>query len=292
MKTTLTTLLGIVCIPLLIHATPDTYFGQDLNTLPPVGPGSDNPTRLTNHPNADLAAGRFLSRLEGVATETFESFADRSTPASITFGPDTATLIGTPTVYNVPTNTYAGTFPISGDQFLMLLANTPSFFRIDFSTPQAAFGFYATDVEVAQLRISLVTSNGQRTDLTVPTLPEGQPSGSVLFFGVIDTQAPFITVEFARVGPSIDGFGFDNMTIGRLEQVHPEPASLGIGLYAGLDVTGTPGATYRIEYALSLPSTNWTALTNIVLPLSPYFFVDRDSVTNHGRRFYRAITIE
>jgi hypothetical protein len=292
MKSTLMTMLGIVCMPQLIHATPDTYFGQDLNTLPAVGPGPDDPTRLTIHPNADLAASRFLSRLEGIATEMFDSIPAGSTPASLAFGPDTATFTGSPSVYNVPENTFAGTFPISGDQFLMLLANSPSFFRIDFSTAQAAFGFYATDVEVAQLKVSLVTSSGQRTDLTVPTLPEGQPTGSALFFGVIDTQAPFVTVEFSRVGPSIDGFGFDNMTIGRLEQVHPEPPSAEIAMYPGIQITGTVGTTYRIEYTLDLATPNWNTLAQIALPTSPYIYFDPLPVNQTPRRFYRVSAVE
>lgn len=295
-KAALALVIGITCLPLLTQAAPNTYFGWDTNMLPPAGPGDDNPTRLTNHPNADLAAARFLSRLVGVATETFESFADQSNPTSLTFGPDTATLTGSPVVYNVPTNTYAGTFPISGDQFLLLLANSPSFFRIDFNTAQAAFGFYATDIEVARLGVALVTADGQRTSLTVPAPAGEQPSGSVFFFGVIDTDSPFTTVEFAREGTSLDGFGFDNLTIGRPEQVQPEPAFLAIsltnGLAARIELTGTPGATYRIDCAVSLPPTNWTALTTNLLPASPFVFVHSEPVTSHSHRFYRAIAVE
>jgi hypothetical protein len=288
-------LVGMLFLHLQIKATPDTYFGQDLNRLPPAGPGADNPSRLTDHPHSDFAEKRFLSRLTGVNTETFESFVDQSSPSSLTFGTDVATLTGSPLIYNVPTDTSYGTFPISGNRFLVLDANSSSFFRIDFNSPQAAFGFYATDIEVAQLKISLVASSGGRTELTLPTFSAENPTlptGSVLFFGVIDTESPFVTVEFNRIGFSGDGFGFDNMTIGRLTQVHPEPATLELGIYAGLNIYGTTGALYRIEYTGSPTSTNWTALTNITLPTSPYFYVDRGSVTNYGRRFYRAVTVE
>jgi hypothetical protein len=271
MKITLAAVLAALALRSLSHAAPTTFFGQDLNTLPPAGPGSDNPTRLTVHPEADEAANRFLSRLVGVATETFESFPDQSSPAMLTFGPDTATLTGGPVVYNVPTNTFNGTFPISGDQFLLLVAQSSSFFRINFSTPQAAFGFYATDVEVAQLRITLVATNGNRTELTVPTFSAENPTlptGSVLFFGVIDTEAPFVTVEFARIGASVDGFGFDNMTIGRVGQVGPPRLDIRVserldGRVSEVELSwaSLTNETYRVDFRSDLTTIVWTPLT-------------------------------
>jgi len=73
----------------------------------------------------------------------------------------------------------------------------------------------------------------------------------------------------------------------------PVPASLGIRLAAGqsasLSITGTPGATYRIESAAALPSTNWTTLTNLYLSVSPGFYTDTASGANSARRFYRAV---
>jgi len=71
-----------------------------------------------------------------------------------------------------------------------------------------------------------------------------------------------------------------------------EPAQLNIGLYAGIDIRGTTGATYRVEFTTDLPaapSTNWTVLTNIVLPSSPYFYLDRESAASRGTRLYRAV---
>ena len=279
-----------VCL-LTAHAAPVVYFGEDLNPSQQINEQPDNPARLTNYPSSTLAANRFRSRLTGVATENFESFTPGSSPTTVTFGSDTATLSGSSAIYDVPTNTFSGTYPTSGNTFLQLVSLSPGFFAIDFSTAQAAFGLFATDIEVAQLQIILVTEAGTRTTLTLAsTLP--QASGGMTFFGIIDTQSPFIRVEFSRVGNQEDGFGFDDMTIGRAEQVHPEPASLDIGLYAGIEITGTVGATYRVEYSVTLSNTNWTALTNIVLPSSPYLYFDAQSVTNHAQRSYRAVTVE
>jgi hypothetical protein len=67
------------------------------------------------------------------------------------------------------------------------------------------------------------------------------------------------------------------------------PASLSVGLHAGLRITGTTGATYRIEFVNQVGATNWTALTNVTLPVSPYFWADPDSATNHAHRYYRVV---
>ena len=130
----------------------------------------------------------------------------------------------------------------------------------------------------------------------MPTPAGEQPSGSVFFFAVIHTDFPFKSVKFSREGAAQDGFGFDNLTIGRLEQIHPEPALLAVSLPSGanprLELTGTPGATYRIDYAMSLPTASWTPLTTNLLPASPFVFVDTEPVSAQSRRFYRAVTIE
>ena len=69
-----------------------------------------------------------------------------------------------------------------------------------------------------------------------------------------------------------------------------QPASLSVGLHAGLRIAGTTGATYRIEFVNQVDATNWMTLTNLTLPASPYFWADPDSVTNQSRRYYRAVT--
>ncbi len=64
---------------------------------------------------------------------------------------------------------------------------------------------------------------------------------------------------------------------------------LGLNWYAGLSIGGPVGARYRVEYANALGDTNlWIAVTNIVLPASPFLWVDPDSPAA-TKRFYRAI---
>ncbi len=63
---------------------------------------------------------------------------------------------------------------------------------------------------------------------------------------------------------------------------------LSLNMYAGLTIVGQPAATYEIDYENSLSSSNWMVLTNIVLPVSPYFYVDTSSPFSSSR-FYRAL---
>lgn len=95
------------------------------------------------------------------------------------------------------------------------------------------------------------------------------------------TNAPNIEVDFDDV----------RLSAGPI----PVAATLSISL-AGtqptLSLVGTTGATYRVEYALSLPVTNWTTLTNLVLPTSPQLLVDPQAVANQTTRFYRAALVE
>jgi formylglycine-generating enzyme required for sulfatase activity len=62
--------------------------------------------------------------------------------------------------------------------------------------------------------------------------------------------------------------------------------------YPGLTITGTVGATYPIQYvnAVSNVNSTWITLTNLVLPSSPYLFLDT-SAPNVQKRFYRETNV-
>jgi len=66
---------------------------------------------------------------------------------------------------------------------------------------------------------------------------------------------------------------------------------LDLHMYAGVSIKGRVGGTYRIEYTESLATpVQWIALTNIVsLPVTPYVFIDFDSV-GQPQRFYRVVS--
>jgi len=58
-------------------------------------------------------------------------------------------------------------------------------------------------------------------------------------------------------------------------------------MYAGINIAGGVGRTYNVDAQNDLNST-WLNLTNIVLPSSPFLFLDVDS-PQYPRRFYRAV---
>jgi hypothetical protein len=204
-----------------------TYFGEDL------GP------RSTPGPNSQAAETAFLAMLTGVATEDFEGFATGTAPPIVlTFGSDTATLTGGGYYAEIRDSTthipVFGRFPTSGIKYL----NTNATFSVAFSSPQAAFGFYGTDIGDFSGQLSLTLTDGGTTNLTIPHTVSA-PNASVLYFGLTVSSAAetFTAIQFGTTTGD-DSFGFDDMTIGRLEQIIPEPSTLAIwSLLATLGIT-------------------------------------------------------
>ena len=72
----------------------------------------------------------------------------------------------------------------------------------------------------------------------VPNTQQG-PGGSVLYFGFIRTEGDVSSITFGNTAPGVDFFGFDDFSIGTLEQVSliPLPSAGAMGL-AGLMIVG------------------------------------------------------
>ena len=190
-------------------AQPTTFFGED------TGLGEN--TRLTNHPNADAARDAFIAQLTNPGTEDFESFADDTyAPLPVDFGAaGTATLQGTGYVNAVPTGTNGvGRFPISGDNYW----EGSGTFYIEFTEPQAAFGFYGIDVGDFSGQLTITYEDGTAETIIIPHTVDS-PGGTVIYYGFIDLDKPFTKVTFGNTAAGTDYFGFDDFTIGTREQV-------------------------------------------------------------------------
>ena len=196
--------------------------------LDPVPPESKDWTALAH-------AGRHCAARVGVGTEDFEGFADGTgAPLALTFpGAGTATLNGGGVIDDDPST---GQNVTSGSKWWRTgIGNN---FSVDFSAPVAAFGFYGIDVGDIDSRLTLTLTNGQTVDIDIPhPLGFGQ-NGAVFFFGYIDVDNPWTSAAFTNPAAG-DDFGFDDMTIGSIQQVQPpgsvvpEPSSIilfGIGV--------------------------------------------------------------
>lgn len=196
------------------QAAPTTFFGEDIHS----GAGI-----LSSIPNSNDARTSFFSNLQGVGTETFESFATgRSTPISSTFaGAGAATITGTGTVQSGASTT--DQYPISGSKYYNASSGD---FVINFTDPIAAFGFYGTDIgDFGQrLILTLTTVGGLTSTLTVPNTlgSNGSTSGSALYFGFYDTTTQYRSISFNNTTTTTsDVFGFDDFSVGSIRQVAP-----------------------------------------------------------------------
>lgn len=299
MKNLLQTIItaALLLAALSSRANVEVYFAQDVSPWPVDDTGT---VPRPVYPISQAVAAQFLARLNGTRTESFEGYPAGGFPTNLVFGTNIATLsTSDPVPTNIcvvatvsdPTNTDSGMFPTTGTNFLDLgVTDVASWFRISFSSPQAAFGFYGTDVERSPFRLT-ITYPDASTYIIDPSITLPQGSAGVFYLGIIDRANPFTSVTFQKLQTVGDDFGFDDMTIGTPNQVAPAPAQLELVQHPQLQIQGTVGATYRIDFSSVLPTTNWVVVTNCVLPASPYSLTNV-IVTNSPQGFYRAVGIQ
>lgn len=224
--------LALFALLLAAPAQAITFFGEDL--------GKGEIVALTSFPNAVAARAQFDSYLDGVSTESFEGFPKgKQAPLNLTFtgsaAPITATMAdGSGQVWSVKPGDelVGGRYPTDGTNYF---ATTSASLSISFDTPVAAFGFDGIDIGDFSGKVFVTTSDGTAsTTYDVGNTLNGL-GGSVLFWGLIDTDNPFTSVTFSNTNSGTDVFGFDRMTIGDVDQVVPPvpvPATLPLVLTA------------------------------------------------------------
>jgi hypothetical protein len=278
-------LLITLALSFAAHAEVQTFFGQNVSTYTN---GENTVPRPTNLVATLQAATNFHARLIGTATESFESYSENDAPTTLLFGTNTATLSGTRAVrvFSSSTQTRQGEFPITGSRCLDLAGGGGQFFTVTFNRPQAAFGFFGTDVEVNELRLVLVAADGGRRTNTVPvTIPQG--TAGAFFFGILDRETPFAAVEFRNIGATTDGLGFDDLTIGTPEQVIPAP-SLSIRLsQVELCWDSVTNFLYQLKYRDVLTTNGWLALGSPLLGTGARFCTNDAILLGQPQRYYQ-----
>ncbi|MEO0486489.1 MAG: VPLPA-CTERM sorting domain-containing protein [Pseudomonadota bacterium] len=212
------------------------FFGEDTN------PGGTVPSGGAS----ETARNDFLSNLSGVSTEDFEGLSGSADGATLNFtgsaGTITADLSGTGSF----SSGVAGRFPTSGTTQLGGITNG---FTLAFDSAVAAFGFYGTDIGDYNGQITLNMSGGSSQSFTVNNTVNG-PNGSLLFWGIIadDASETFTSVSFGNTAAGSDYFGFDDLTVGDLDQVSPVPVPASV-LLLGSAVAGLGLARRRRKVA-------------------------------------------
>jgi hypothetical protein len=223
-KRTAIGIVGLLAAAAGTNADPTVFFGEDLN------PGGS----LAGMVNSQAARANFLSNLVGVGTEDFESIAvqDYSNQnVNLNFGTaGTATLFSQnfASVRNAPS---AGRFATSGTNYFQTRAGSNDVFEITFTEDIAAFGFYGTDFGDFSGNLMVELTNGSTTTIDIPHTVNA-PNGAGLFFGLIAFNAgdTFSKVTFQGT-TTADVFGFDDLTIGTIENVIiPLPSAAGMAL--------------------------------------------------------------
>lgn len=236
------------------------FFGEDL--------GQGESIRLPSTPNANAAQSQFLGKLNNVGTEDFEGAPHppgQTTPFTVTFPGSfattiTATLSDNGTVFSQPTGTNGfGRYPTSGNQYV----GTGSHLHVNFDTNVAAFGFKGVDIGDfgGQVTLNLKKAGALVQKLTIPNTINGL-GGGVLFYGVISDGPSelFDEVEFSNTAPGVDFFGFDDMTVGDLQQVQPTPEPTNL---LGLIALGTLGAASTLKRQLKPSKSTEKEITKV-----------------------------
>lgn len=134
------------------------------------------------------------------------------------------------------------------------------------------------------------------------TIPEGEFRPARFVFDITSSHPQLgqtLTVRLVNLKqpgtptvPNIE-VDFDEVQLSAGEI--PVPAQLAIGWVENqpqLAISGTSGATYRIEMSSVLPGTNWVSITNLLMPATVQAFLDPQFNPSQSSRYYRAVLVD
>jgi len=134
------------------------------------------------------------------------------------------------------------------------------------------------------------------------TIPEGQFRRTRFYFDVTNSHPQLgqslgiRLVNLKTPGtPTVPNIEVDFDEVILTAGAIPTSAQLAInlvGVQPQLTLTGTSGATYRVETSNTLPATNWLALTNLLMPAPTQIWFDPQSSAGQSSRFYRAVLVD
>ncbi|UAK23944.1 hypothetical protein [Sphingomonas nostoxanthinifaciens] len=186
---------------------------------------------MLTSPNADAAQASFVSGLQNVLGQSFESYSSGAHPATWTFtgasGSTTASVTGAGQMMGSYTRSSPvpnGPFATDGSKFYTMEASS---FTISFADAVQGLGFYATDIE-SDLTATLLLASGATETYSFDTLFNSSVagSGSVDYLGF--TNAGGIkALTLSNVGKA-DALGFDQFQIGTLVASVPETTTWGM----------------------------------------------------------------
>ncbi|MCP5528515.1 MAG: hypothetical protein H7A47_17125 [Verrucomicrobiales bacterium] len=164
---------------------------------------------------------------------------------------------------------------------------------VDYDSPVAQAGGYVLDIDTTEAWTITAYSDDGATMVAQLVLAPGQSGvgdGLPTVWSFVRPTADIRQIRLLHTGPqSVPGLAFDNFSPSQLPPILP--AVLNVGFHAVVSIDGSVGRAYRLEHAPTADSTNWNTLTNIVLPTSPWHFIDFES-PGPPERFYRAIGLE
>jgi len=118
---------------------------------------------------------------------------------------------------------------------------------------------------------------------------EGRPATQQELIAVLQSL-DFIWIEGEFTTHRIEKGDLDNVRLlGRPSG--PLQPTLAARIYCGITIEGQVGASYSLEFQSAFGgSVEWQKLADVVLPTSPYFFIDPNP-TSSASRFYRAVLV-